>query len=348
MGFRLIFDFHQNSIIFFQDISFLSNISGNNFLKLFNLPILEKFIFSSPTNPINNHHIIYFSLASYNYLTLLDKCIESILFHGISSNQLIIFSLDEKTKDFCAEKHIQTFLLNITEFYEMKHLEILRIKQIIQYFFLCYNSDVLIFDNDIIFCQNFQQELIEKFNDDVDIQITDEKMYPRKYSELESREFFNTGFLFARSSVGTKKLFRKWIHDGFIRKKPKKHFSENQKRLNYIIANFADVISRDEKKQILVYRFYFDDEFNLTFHVLSPIKYIIFCSFRDNFTITSYTKAKRKQTLNFANEMNLIYPNIIHMACVYSKTKDLLINNIKKLNISYDYLLNNIMNALPS
>lgn len=323
-----------------NDLDFLKNIRVKIFLTLFDNIYLERFIETSPINPITKRHLIYFTESTIKYEKFLIKCINSFISQGIPKNQILVFSLDEKIKNICDLKGIQTFLFNLTSFSRITHWEIVRFKQVIQYYFICRNVDALIFDTDIVICNDIQNELNEKLNEDVDIQIMDEELWPRFNVNISQSSFrFNTGFMLVKSTESNKKFFQKWISDGFIEKHALS--SENQFRFNFILRNNGTVVYRNYEKNDIKIQLPFNDHFNLTFHFLNPIKFINFCSFIGDFShMNRFRRDFIEETVKYAKIMNLTRPSLVHFACAIRSTKKRVFEKFDYNEIYYDNLTN--------
>ena len=75
-------------------MNYLSNLGGKNILKLFNQDLAERFLYASPINTVNQHHLIWMTLATSDYLNNTKLCIQSAIMHGLLKSELVIISLD--------------------------------------------------------------------------------------------------------------------------------------------------------------------------------------------------------------------------------------------------------------
>ncbi|KAK8837157.1 hypothetical protein M9Y10_036886 [Tritrichomonas musculus] len=330
-------------IIINNFFSFFQNVSEMNILNVFNISLLFSYLPLTPINPYNHHHLVYITITTSKYAKLLEYCIDSLHLNNISK-QIIIFSLDRKIEKVCRMKNVNSLLLNIPNISQMNHWEVLRLKHVFQYLFICLNCDVLFFDVDIIFYSNIQNDLIKTMKDS-DFLIMDEAYKPRKTVNLNHSHFiFNTGFVFTQSSKATKIFYRKWILDSF--KKKRISSSENQKRFNTIINQNGKIIDFSQNEQSIIYHFTFDGGFDLKIHFLNPIKYLNYCSM-----ISMFKKEKKAhlykiyQTLNYSKELNETNPKILHLACLNFYNKLKFISNMSLKEKSYDYHMNYLANS---
>lgn len=320
-----------------EDLSYLSNLGGRNVLSLFDQGLTVKYLRNSPVNPVNHHHLVYLSLATSDYLENMKICIQSAMNHGLSKSELIILSLDSDVFEYFKNNDFQTIFLDYVTVLPKTWFDVGRLKQAIQYYFNCFGVDTLFFESDMIFCRNFKNELIERLNDGVDIQIMEDVHHPRKKVDLSHKYYsFNIGLMLVKSSNNTRKLFRKWLHDCYFTKDN----LWDQQMFIFIVTNNGVVYNRDWTKQYLYYNFNLNgDKFNLIFHLLDPVKYVNYCSLILD-VANRFNSSRIDTVLNYAKEMNLTCPNLLHFACINSGNKFTYMKNISLNEDSYEYHLN--------
>ena len=321
----------------FKELNYLSNLGGKNILKLFNQDLAERFLYASPINTVNQHHLIWMTLATSDYLNNTKLCIQSAIMHGLLKSELVIISLDFDVYQYFLNQGIQTMFLNYSLVLERNWFNVGRLKQAIQYYFNCFDADVLFFESDMIFCSNFKNELIETLNDNVDIQIMEESHVPRRRVNLDPAYYgYNIGLMLVKSSNNTRNLFRRWLHDCYFTRDN----LWDQNMFNFIVTNNGRVFNRNITKQYLFYMFNLDGyEFPLTFHFLNPVKYINYCSLIQG-SANHFNSSKINELLSYAKEMNLIKPNLLHFACINGPNKFTYMKNISLNEDSYEYHMN--------
>lgn len=335
------FKFYINPILISSDLYYLSDLGGKNVLSLFNQDLINNYIFKSPVNPVNGHHLIFITLATSDYLDNMKICLQSALNHGLLVSELIVMSLDSDVYEYFQKQNIQTIFLNYGTILQKTWFNVGRLKQAIQYYFNCFGVDTLFFESDMIFCRNFKDELIETLNDNVDIQIMEEVHHPRKQVDLSPPYFgYNIGLMLVKSSNNTRKLFKRWLHDCYFTKDN----LWDQSMFNFIVTNTGRVYDRDWDKQYLYYRFTLEKSvFDLKFHFLNPVKYINYCSLILD-SANHFNSTKIDTVLNYAKEMNLANPNLLHFACINGKNKFTYMKNISLKEESYLYHMNYLKN----
>lgn len=318
-----------------DEIFYLQDLGGINVYKIFDQKIAANYIRNSPINEKIQRHFIFITLSTSDYLENMKICIKSAFKHGLKANELIIMSLDSDVYTYFISQNIQTMFLNYTKVLQASWFVVGRLKQAIQYYFNCYDTDVLFFESDMIFCNNFIDEMIERMNEEsVDIQIMEERHDPKRSVDLSPAYYgYNIGLMLVKSSNKTRILFRRWLHDCYFTKDN----LWDQNMFNFIITNNAHVFGRNQSAQILFYRFHLEDQiFKLTFHFLNPVKFINYCSLIQE-TANHFNTSKIDLLLRFANEMNLKRPNLLHFACINNVNKFTYMKKIDLNEDSYKY-----------
>lgn len=334
---------HKNPFNFLKinksNLNFLKSIKGMNYLELFNFSKIENILENCPINPVNQHPYLFVSLVSLKYLNNMKLCIQSAINHGIKKEEFMIFSLDIDSHKFLVNKGIQSLFLDISSI-GSDWYSVGRIKQVIQYYFCSLGADILFFESDMIFTNNFSvtsQELINILNSGIDIIMTVETSTIDKENNMKNylSFTFNIGIMLVKSTAATIRFFKRWIHESYDNK------MWDQLAFNSILKRKCQIIEISQSKQNLIFNIQFkkdDPSLNLTVHLLNPIKYLLYANLDKMPNV--FVPSKIDRLLNFAKEMNLIRPNIIHFVGVYGDEKFTFIQNLTLNDDSYEYHMN--------
>lgn len=322
------------------NIDFLENIRKINFLSCINVNLLDKFISSSSINPENQHHVIFTTLITESYLNLLKKAVESAMIINITNSDLIIFALDQKSHDWCKKNHINSMYFKISPYINLTWRSIGRLKQIIQYIFICKRCDTIFFDSDMIFSGNLKQDLIDKINEGVDIQMMNEMYKPRKDVDFNNIGIYNIGFMIISPNLMTYRLFGYWIRRCYY----SIYDIWDQQEFNAIMGE-CKIISRNSVSKTILYRHFLNsnDPIYFKIHFLSPVKYITCCDLTRENSDNKFSSSSIAKILAYSRELNLKKPNMIHFACMAGKYKLYFSSMISMNDLTYEYIFNYLL-----
>lgn len=302
---------------------------------------IDEIIDGSPINPKNSHHVIFSTIISGSYKYLLEFAINSALKNNITNSELIVFSLDEECHNWCLKKKINSIFFNISSRINLNQwTNVGRLKQVIQYYFICKNCDVVFFDSDMIFGGNFKHDLIQKVNEGIDIQLMDETHEPRKEIDIFKIGNYNIGFMVVRASQNMLELFKYWLHICYDTDKD----LWDQGIFNQIMGS-SKVIQRDNLSKLIYYQHKFGTQiyYNFTVHLICPVKHINYCNLI-NETANRFSKHKVDQIISYSKDFHLISPNLVHFACIEGRWKKNFVVNMTLDQQTYEYYMNHLMN----
>lgn len=320
-----------------DEVFYLKNLGGRDVYQLFPEDEIRRIISNSPINPKSANHFLCVTLATSQYLNNLIICLHTAIMHGLTFNQILVISLDKDVYNYFRSTKFQTIYLDYTRVLEANWFVVGRLKQAIQYYFNCFDTDVLFFESDMIICNNFLNEVIDTLNDGVDIQIMEERHEPQKEINVLPATFhYNIGFMMVKSSSYTRILFRRWLYDCYFTKDN----LWDQNMFNFIIVNNARVTHRDPVKQNVRYIFLLNQtRFPLTFHFMDPVRYINYCTLIFN-EANRFDSNKTTKLIRFAREKNITKPNLLHFACINGPNKFTFMKKIDITQDSYEYHMN--------
>ncbi|OHT03322.1 hypothetical protein TRFO_29299 [Tritrichomonas foetus] len=314
------------------ELEFMRNINGINVLSLFDEAKILSFLENSTIQIETGRRLIFSTIASKAYVKTLEKCLSSAIYHGVEKKQIMIFALDEETIQFCQSIDIFCVRMNYETIFKHSWFIVGHLKQAIQYYIACHNCDLLFFDSDIAFLNNFKSNLLS--HPSCDIQITDECKEPRKEINVAKLNIYNIGFMYVKPTRSTRALFRKWM---------KREYGVerlwDQGIFNQEMISQCRIIARDQNEKSVTYQFYYENEtYTMKFHIVDPVKYINYCSLIHNKHGTSFIPDKFQRLMQFAREKNVSKPSFVHFACVQGQHKFNIMEKIEYTDANYDYL----------
>lgn len=217
-----------------------------------------------------------------------------------------------------------------------------KLKQVIQYIFICKFCDCVFFDSDMIFGGNFKQDLINNINEDIDLQIMNEKMEPRKEVDIYNIGTYNIGFMVVQSSPSMLYLFKYWLNLCY-------NTTQNpwdQGIYNYIMYQ-CTVLRRDNIKKTIFFQHNFNTNnlYQFIVHFLCPVKYINYCDLISTRNVmNNFSKTNTDLLISYAKDMKLKTPNLVHFACIFGKIKQNFVLGMNLDNQSYEYYMNHLIN----
>ncbi|OHS97302.1 hypothetical protein TRFO_36540 [Tritrichomonas foetus] len=323
---------HTNIQVETEELFFLSNLNGKHVLSLFDLPLITNFLIKIPKQKETGKRLVISTIVSHHYNDTLYKCLMSAMHSGVNPSEFLIFALDEHVHNFCESIGIFSVILNYQKLYEHSWFVVGRLKQAIQYFINCCNCDLIFFDSDIVFTDNFKKILLE-CPDSPDIQIMDEKHNPRSEVDMKDIGLYNIGFMFVRSSPQTRHFFRKWLYSEYTNDL---HLWD-QGIFNYVMISDSPRIYTDTENKSIVYQTEFQNRTeNVRIHILNPLLFINYCNLivkEEN----SFDAMKMMNLIRWAANNNYIRPVLVHYACVEGSLKLGLMRISEYQNVNYQY-----------
>lgn len=323
-----------------SNIDYIKNLNNINFLSFMDISSVDIIIKKSPINPINQHHTMFITLISNLYFDILKIALNSAFKNNISRSEIVIFSLNKSNHLWCRKNKINSVFFNICSIDRYKSWAAIgRLKQIIQYIFICKLCDTIFFDSDLIFASNVKDELILNINNNFDIQLMNELFIPRKEIDINNAGLYNIGFMIVKSSNSTLYLFKYWLYLCNI---PNRNVWDQQVFNNLIHG--CKIISRNNISKTITFCNNFGTKMNYIFciHFLNPLKYLCFCDLK-NKDVNDFSLGKISILLSYAREMKIIKPYLVHYACIAGKHKFNFVKNLTLNNQTYHYYMHHLI-----